>query len=237
MPRFFEENLADKTQYITGENARHITKSLRMKVGEQLVLCDKLGFEANATITSIEQDGLYVEIHEKKLSEVESSCKITLYQCLPKGDKLDLIVQKATELGVYEIVLVESKNCVAKISDKKDKKLLRLQKIALEAAKQSGRAFIPIVNRVQKFSEAVEKAEGLKLFCYEGKAGKLKETLKKCGDTVSVFVGPEGGFDIKEVELAKEKGFETVTLGRRILRTETAGLAAISIIQYETENM
>ncbi len=237
MPRFFESKIDEDKHFISGENARHITKSLRMKLGEKITLCDDFAVEYDCVICEITADGLFVDVLSKKTSENESSCKIRLYQCTPKGDKLDYITQKATELGVYEINLVNSKNCVAKIDDKIDKKLSRLQKIALEAAKQSGRAYIPKISGLLSFSDAAQKATGLKLFFYEGKAGGLKEILSGYTGDISVFIGPEGGFSENEVKLALEQGWKIVSLGNRILRTETASLAAISIIEYETGNM
>ncbi len=237
MPRFFESKIEGDMHFISGENAKHITKSLRMKVGENLVLCDENAVEYSCVINKIEEAGLFVEINSKKQSENESSCKIRLYQCVPKGDKLDYITQKATELGASEIILVNSKNCVAKIDDKKEKKFLRLQKIALEAAKQSGRAVVLKIDTLQSFNEAVKTAKGLKLFFYEREARELKGILNGYEGEISLFIGPEGGFSESEVELAVENGWQSISLGKRILRTETASLAAISIIEYETGNM
>lgn len=237
--RFFEEAQrlkADKI-VIDGENGRHISRSLRMHVGEEVELCDGDGEVLLCEIESIDGDMVTVAVKSRETDKSESKTKITLYQCLPKSDKLEVIVQKATELGVFKIVPTISERCIAKIDGKAEKKLARLKKIALEAAKQSRRGIVPEIGEPIKLSKALEQASGTKLFLYEGGGKALKVLLDKADDEIAVFVGPEGGFSENEVELAKKSGAEIVGLGRRILRTETAPIAAVAIIMYEKGEM
>ena len=170
----------------------------------------------------------------------EPGAKVTVCQCLPKGDKLETVVQKAVELGAYEIWPLYSSRCVSRPDPKSmEKKTARLQKIAREAAQQSGRGAVPRVLPAANLKEALEAAagQGTALFFYEAGQGSLKQALRAAGDRLFLFVGPEGGFAPEEAELARSLGAEVLTLGRRILRTETAPLAALSAIFYEKGDM
>lgn len=243
MPRFFSDIDFSRIQTgdtvsIDGENGRHIAKSLRMRDGDEITLCDGRGNDCICRITDIANETVYARIEKKEKSCSEPGVFVTLYQCLPKADKLELIIQKVTELGCCEIVPVNSEFCISKIDGKQDKKLARWQKIALEAAKQSGRGIIPEIKLPISFSEAVKAAEGLKIMLYEGGGEPLRNLISgEQNGRISFFVGPEGGFSKKEVETAKENGVKIATLGPRILRTETAPIAAMAVIMSETGNL
>lgn len=236
MPRFFvrQERISDGFVSIIGEDAHHIARSLRMAIGEKLTVCDMQGNEYGCKITSFDEDKeVIAEILSQKKSENEPKLFITLYQALPKGDKFDTIIQKAVECGVSRIVPFQSERCVVKIkNDSEDKKRERRQRIAAEASKQCGRSVIPEICESVNFKDALAKAKNddLILFCYEGDGTKsLGNILKSIFNdelnlpkSVSIFVGSEGGFSIKESEFAKEQGAIMTGLGKRILRTETA---------------
>ena len=246
MPRFFlppaafEGVSAGDIVTITGDDARHISLSLRMRVGDGVTLCDGEGVEYDGTLLSLTPTAVEVEISEPKTSTREMPVAVTLYQGLAKGDKMDTIIQKAVELGVTKIVPVATARCIMKMGDNADKKIARWQKIANEAAGQCGRGNLPEVTSPVSFKEAVEaaKSDELSLFCYEelGKTKALSALLPKVPpNTLSFFVGPEGGFDPREAQMAEEAGILLCGLGSRILRTETASgyvLAAISF-RYE----
>lgn len=233
-----EENII-----ITGSDVNHIKNVLRMAPGERVVICDGQGKDYYCSILSISSSEVVAKIEEINNTETELPAKIYLFQGLPKKDKMELIIQKAVELGVYEIIPVAMKRSVVKIEDKKKemKKLERWQTIAVSAAKQSGRGVIPNVHAVLSFSEALQMAESLEynLIPYEQEEGMEKsrkvitEAVKH--RSIGVFIGPEGGFDEKEIQKVKEAKMDTITLGKRILRTETAGLAILSLLMFELE--
>ena len=198
MPRFFvkKDQIQADTVTITGEDARHISLSLRMKPHETLILCDGIN-DYNCEIISTEKDRVTANIlkHEKNTSEAAVS--VSVYQCIPKSDKLETVIQKCTELGAFEFIPVKSSRCVSKIDpQKEDKKLTRLQKTALEAAKQSGRGVIPLVHPPLTFEKAVASAaeKGSCILFYENGGVPLKTALQDTENHISVFVGPEGGF-------------------------------------------
>ena len=213
-----------------------------MRPGDELSLSDGEGMDYFCKILSIERDEVRVNIENSWNSYVELPVKIYLFQGLPKGDKMELIIQKAVELGVYEIIPVRTKRVIVKLDDKKEsKKIARWQQIAEGGAKQSGRGLIPEVKPVMGFAEALKYAGSLDaaLIPYE-KAEGIQKTRSIIHDlkgkkSVAIFIGPEGGFDEKEVEDAMNQGVFPVTLGRRILRTETAGLTMLSILMFEFE--
>ena len=238
MPKFYEPDILAGTEryLIEGENYRHISRSLRMKAGDNLTLTDGKGNDFEAKIVCITESFVEVDIVKCEKGETEANVKLHLYQGVPKSDKMELIIQKFTELGGYSITPTKTEFIVSDISGKEDKKVARWQKIALEGAMQSKRSFIPVIKNPEKFKEALLNAPGVKLLLYEGGGIPLKELVKNKED-ISIFVGPEGGFSEKEVNFAKENGAHIVTLGKRILRTETAPLAAAAIIMYETGNM
>ncbi len=241
MHRFFVDSSAIESDkvVITGDDAHHLSRVLRIREDEEVTVCDKAGTDYLCSVREITQNEVVLWILKKAPSISEPPVRITLYQGVPKGDKLETVIQKCVELGAVKIVPVAMKRCVALIKDKdKAKKQERMQKIAFEAAKQCGRAIIPEVGEAVSFEKAVSEAFAfdLKLLPYEGeKENSIKTVLKKNTNAkdICIFIGPEGGFDSSEVERALESGFEIVTLGPRILRTETAPIAAVSAVLYE----
>lgn len=238
-----DSRIKDGWIYLNADKIKHIKNVLRMKTGERLILCDKEGKDYLCEI-SILNDEVKAKILSVGNSDSELPVKITLFQGLPKKDKMELIIQKAVELGACSIVPVKMKRCVAKIEDagKEAKKLARWQSIAASAAEQSQRGIIPKVHPVMDYKEAVKYAEknlSYNLFPYEQAKGMkdshkfIKEASQK--ESVGIFIGPEGGFDDGEAGLAKDSGFNVISLGKRILRTETAGLAVLSILMFEIE--
>ena len=239
MPRFFIPDLNDNFTTITGESAHHISRSLRMRPGEIVTLCDAKGFDYHCKIESVGEE-VMVSIIEKQPSQSEPDIKVTLYQALPKGDKFEQIIQKSVELGVTEIVPVLTSRCISRPDGKSmAKKCTRYNKIALEAAKQSGRGIIPKVKDLLTFQQSLEKfppnEQGI-LF-YECGGKRLPEIIPNSIKKISIWIGSEGGFEPSEVELAKQKGIQIGSMGKRILRCETAPLCALSIIMYQTENI
>jgi 16S rRNA (uracil1498-N3)-methyltransferase len=245
MYRFYVEpgQITDSEIVIFGTDVNHIRNVLRMQPGEQLVVCDGQGRDYICEIESLEQEEIRVKNLSSSLSETELPVKLVLFQGIPKKDKMELIIQKTVELGIAEIVPVAMKRCVAKLEDKKKeaKKLERWQEIARAAAKQSGRGVIPVVRHSMTYAQALEYAGTLDMLIlpYENADGmkKTKEAFSKAAGRKSagILIGPEGGFDWTEIERAKERNAEIVSLGKRILRTETAGLAALSMLMYEIE--
>lgn len=247
MQRFFvEPHQIDEEAHqihITGSDVNHISNVLRMKPGEELWISDGSKYEYRCTIESFEPDEVLLHIVYSQEPEYELPCRIYLFQGLPKADKMELIIQKAVELGAYEIIPVETKRCVVKLDGRKSaKKTARWQQIAESAAKQSKRMLIPNVHEVLTFREALKYAESMdvRLVPYELARGmqETKEILAgiEPGQSVGIFIGPEGGFEEKEIEAAIEGGAKSITLGRRILRTETAGLAILSVLMFQLEN-
>ena len=245
MSRFFVDSSAigDGLIRIEGLDARHILQVLRMKCGDPVTVCDGAGTEYFCRILTAESGALTAEILKSEASAQELPVQITLYQGLPKKDKMDLIVQKAVELGASEIVPVMMKRTIVKLDDpkKEEKKTERWNAVAKSAAEQSGRGRIPLVRPVVTFAEAVREAGAMDagLLPYECADGMSRsmEVVKRaaaCG-SVAVFIGPEGGFEEDEVKLAEEAGIVPVTLGKRILRTETAGLCILSLLMAEAE--
>ena len=240
MPRFFCENIGENSAVITGEDAKHISKVLRMRVGEELTLCDTKGTDYICSISTISPDEICLDILQRQPSLTEPNVFVKLYQGIPKGDKAEFIIQKAVELGVGEITFFDSSRCVAKIDQKSmDKKITRFQRIAYEAAKQCGRGIIPQIRPVLTFKQAVTEmlACDLPIMLYENSTAPLKQTLSTPAKTISVMVGPEGGFSPEEADFAKSQGCFSLSLGKRILRCETAPIAALAVIMYQTENL
>lgn len=236
------EQIGKKTITITGSDVNHIKNVLRMAVGEQLTVSSGEERAYRCEILSLEEDRVEAGIMWIEEANTELSSKIYLFQGLPKSDKMELIIQKAVELGVYEIIPTATRRAVVKLDKKKEEsKRKRWQGISESAAKQSKRSIIPKITSVMSFREAVEYASGLdvKLIPYELAEG-MEATRNliggiRPGQSVAVFIGPEGGFAPEEVELAAEKGFLPVTLGKRILRTETAGMTVLSVLMYHLE--
>ncbi|MEG0615689.1 MAG: RsmE family RNA methyltransferase [Oscillospiraceae bacterium] len=239
MPRFFVDNIAECAE-ISGADANHIAQSLRMKIGEEVTLCDRNGYDYHCVIEEFTENSVFCKVLDKCLSKSEPSIKLTLFQAMPKLDKLETIIQKSVELGVSRIVPVLTSRCVSRPDEKSfAKKLERYQKISLEAAKQSGRGIIPEISGIITLQKAFNEMilSDIPLICYEGGGKKFKEIGLAEGKSVSLIIGSEGGFDAKEVENAVSMGITPIWLGDRILRCETAPLAAISIIMNLTNNM
>lgn len=244
MPRFFIDFPAtvDDVIVIEGEDARHIALSLRMAKGDAITVGGVDGMEYDCTLESIRPESVTARVISEKMNSSELPAKVKLYVALPKGDKLDLIIQKATELGAAEIIPFSSERCVVKPDvSGADKKLARRRRIAEEAAKQCGRGIIPEVRMPSRFDDAMQDAAAadVPLFLYEGDGTEplytvIKDKLRR-GCTVSVVTGSEGGFSPREVERAKECGLIPCGLGSRILRCETAPLYVLSCLAYESE--
>lgn len=221
------------------EQSRHISKSLRMKVGDMLTLSCGNGKDYGCIIDTIDGKSVTLSVCYEQANNCEPTVKVKLYQGVPKGDKLEDIIQKCTELGITEIQPVLTHRSVSRPDSKSaKKKQARYQKIALEAAQQSGRGIIPAIGEMTDLKTAVSKDNSrLKILFYEGGGSPLKEIINKNTQTVSIYIGPEGGFEESEVALIKENGGTVATLGKRILRTQTAPVAALTAIMLLTDNM
>ncbi|MGM9550604.1 MAG: RsmE family RNA methyltransferase [Faecousia sp.] len=237
MVRFFvdREELCSEVVTLTGENAQH-AKVLRLKDGEAVLVCDGQGTECLCEVADAGQ--MRLSVRERRESQSEAAVRVSVYMAFPKADKLEHVIQKATELGAYEIVAFPSARCVSRPDEKSlIKKLERWQKIAASAAEQSGRGRLPRVCVLNSYPEALERAAGADkalLFYENEQAVTLKMALSGGGyQTVSLLTGPEGGLEEKEVRQAREVGLQVCTLGRRILRCETAPLCALSAVMYD----
>lgn len=252
MRRFFTEpdNIdLDNGTLTIFDDAVHISKVLRMECGDKIIVFDGTGYEYEAELIKIEKEKSTANILERSLSELEPEIKVTLFQGIPKSDKLEIIVQKAVELGVHDIVPVKTTRSVAKIADDKkgQQKIERLNKISKEAAKQCGRGLVPKVSMPVTFNVMAENLKNfdLSIMFYEelGHDGRknLKDILRANKDAVSiaVLIGPEGGFSPSEAENIQNMDGKTFCagLGKRILRTETAGSTALSVIMYEKDEI
>lgn len=244
MYHFFvsEEQINGENAYIEGSDVNHIANVLRMKPGEELLISVRGDWDYLCKIVDIETDRVNLKALES-MEQRELPVNITLLQGIPKSDKLEMIIQKAVELGASEIIPVKTKRVVVKIDEKKvDTKVNRWNAIAESAAKQSKRSIIPKVHEPMSIDNALEivKDFGVKLIPYENADGidKTRKILDNMDKTknIAVFIGPEGGFEESEVERIKNSGFEVITLGKRILRTETAGLALLSNIMIRLED-
>ena len=241
--RFFIDTgrIADGEVWIVGDTARQITNVLRLKVGDNVVLFDGSGSEHEACITAISKSGVSARIVRTSECLTEPKLKLTLAVCLPKGDKLDLIVQKCVELGISRMVLVSSQRTVTRLEPAKAAaRLARWSTIAVEATEQSGRTAVPAIEGVLPYESIADEVRGhdMALLAWEDeRQTSLRDALAKYrdGDSVLLIVGPEGGLAECEVELAREAGAECVSLGRRTLRCETAAIAGCAAILYQIE--
>lgn len=238
MTRFFvePEELQPEFLVLTGENAQH-AKVLRLKNGEEVLVCDGQGRECLCTVSDVSPGQISLVVNKRQESESEAAVKVSVYMAFPKADKLEHVIQKATELGAYEIVAFPSARCVSRPDEKSlKKKLERWQKIAASAAEQSGRGRIPEVIVLNSFAHALEraaKADKAILFYENEHATTLRMALEEGNwKTVSILSGPEGGLEELEVEKARNAGLQICTLGSRILRCETAPLCGLSAIMY-----
>lgn len=249
MPKFFvnQDQIKENNIIIEGQDVIHIKKVLRAKINDELQICNKdNGDNFICDIENITTEEIICKIKQKIKDSVESNIKVTIFQGLPKADKMEYIIQKSVELGVYDITPVEMKRCVVKLNEKdKIKKVLRWQKISEVASKQCGRDIIPEVNEIINIKELEnlvskydvilvayedEKLNTLKQQIMDIKNNILKEEIK-----IGIVIGPEGGLEKNDVEHLKESGAKVITLGKRILRTETVALNVLSIIMYELE--
>lgn len=247
MYQFFVEpsQIQDKRVVITGNDVNHIKNVLRMKIGEEIaVRCSGGDQEYRCGIAEFAQDEVICSLRFVREEGVELPSRIYLFQCLPKADKMEFVIQKAVELGVHEIIPVAAKRCVVKLDEKKAQaKVSRWQGIAEAAAKQCRRGVIPTVRMPMNIKEALSYAGGMdvRLLPYELSEDGMKRTRQliegiEPGKSVAVLIGPEGGFEESEVEMAYAAGITPITLGRRILRTETAGLVVLSWLMYRLES-
>lgn len=238
MPRFFLQDVESKI--ISGDDARHISKVLRMKKGDEITVCDMNGTDYLCSISDFSKTEVFFDILSKSPSETESEIKVSVFQALPKSTKMDYIIQKCTELGVYEIYPVSLNRCVVRLDEADAKKKTeRWQAVSEAAAKQSMRGIIPEIHTPLKFSEAIFKLKEFDLcfVCYENeKETSLKSVLENANPdikNVAFLIGPEGGISDEEADFIKQNGIVTVSLGKRILRTETAPTAVLAAVNYE----
>lgn len=250
MPKFFvnNQNMQNNEIRIIGEDVNHIKKVLRKRIGEEIILCNTdTSKDYSCEITKLEETEITCNIVKELETNSESNIKVTILQGLPKADKMELIIQKSVELGVYDMIPIEMKRCVVKLNDKeKNKKIERWQKIAEVAAKQSGRNRIPEIKKIESIKSICHLCQeyDIVLVAYEKETqNKLRYELEKLkiGKNqdlkIAVLIGPEGGIETSEMEMLKENGAKIVTLGNRILRTETVALNVLSIIMYELDGI
>lgn len=240
MPRFYipHPHLEDQCLTVKGQEVRHIRKVLRLREGDEITLFDGSGQTYQGKIIEDRPTSLVVKVEAIFCSKSDSPLEITLAQSLLKGEKMDYLIQKATELGIREIIPFFSSRSIPLLEkSKKSEKRHRWEKIAIEASKQCGRGYLPRIAPLCDFSEMLSMApdESIRFILYEGKGKRLKEVLKEFKDPQKIFsvIGPEGGFNEEEIEQCKKKGFIPIYLGERILRAETASLCFLSILQYE----
>ncbi|MDE6727708.1 MAG: 16S rRNA (uracil(1498)-N(3))-methyltransferase, partial [Oscillospiraceae bacterium] len=223
-PRFFTENIAETTAVVSGEDVRHITSVLRMRAGDIAVLCDGHGTDFLAELSDVEENCCEFKVLESSPNLAEPNIRVRLFQAMPKGDKMDFIVQKAVECGACEIVPIFTKRCVSRPDEKAlSKKLPRWRKIAAEAAKQCGRGIIPTVGEAADISKlkTLYSPENTGILFYECSETPLKNAVSEFKENVDIVIGSEGGFELSEAEELQKLGFACVSLGKRILRCET----------------
>ncbi len=241
MPRFFKEDFAS-SPILTGDDAAHITRSLRMRVGERLVVSDSKGTDFDCVITALSPDLVSLEVEQERPNQSEPDIAVTLCTCLLKGDKFETVLRHAVELGAVEILPVLSTNCVSRPDAKTlQKKAIRWQKIADEAAGQCGRGRLPQVSATIELTDFIKTIDqyDLVLFFYEVEGAPLGETMWEhdTAKKIAILTGPEGGFTAREAALLREAGAKTISLGKRILRAETAPLAALSGVMLLSDNL
>ncbi len=244
MHHFFvsPEQIDSEYVYITGSDVNHIKNVLRMKVSEELLISNGQDKDYMCQIEDISDDKIKARIIDADYEGTELPCKIYLFQGLPKSDKMEMIIQKAVELGAYSIIPVATKRCVVKLDDKKqESKIKRWQAISESAAKQSRRGIIPNIGNVMSFKEAIKMASkmDMAIIPYENFKDMVQTGRVMSGVTdakeIAVFIGPEGGFEESEIDFAFENGVKPISLGKRILRTETAGLAILSVLMFRLD--
>ncbi|HBI85387.1 MAG TPA: RNA methyltransferase RsmE [Ruminococcus sp.] len=239
MPKFFEDAFSPEHPVLEGEHLRHIGYALRMRTGEQLTVCS-CGTDYECEIAEISQDAVTLRILSAAACCTEPTVKVTLFQALPKSDKLEQIIQKSVELGVTEIVPVLTRRCISRMSAADfQKKLPRYQKIAQAAAQQSGRGIIPTVSPLLTLEQAAERMTALDVpvVLYETEGGISFADVRADAKSYGLCIGSEGGFDPEEIEMLTARGVQAVWLGKRILRCETAPLTALSVLMFRTGNL
>lgn len=239
MQKLFVDFIPEEKITLNEEQSRHVAKSLRMRKGDMLTLSCQDGSDYGCIIEEINRDTVTLSVCYKQANASEPTVKVTLYQGVPKGDKLEDVIQKCTELGISAVCPVLTHRSVSRPDEKSaGKKQERYQKIALEAAQQSGRGIVPEIQKMTTLKSAIENDDSkLKILFYEGGGEKLKDIISERVDSVSIYIGPEGGFEKDEVEYLKEKGAIIASLGPRILRTQTAPVAALTAVMLLTDNM
>ena len=239
MQKLFVDEVNGEKILLDGESARHIAKSLRMRVGDMLTVTDGKGIDYGCQISAIDRESVELKICYEKPNTSEPSCRVTIYQGIPKGQKLEDIIQKCVELGVSEIVPTLTARCVSRPDEKSAaKKIQRYQKIALEASQQSGRGIVPKISEIKTLSQAIENDDSeLKIVFYEGGGKPLRDIISPEVKSISIYIGPEGGFEHSEVEAVENAGGLRATLVKRILRTQTAPVAALTGIMLLTGNL
>ncbi len=244
MPRFFvdENQICNNKIILDEENSNHLSKVLRSKIGDKVTVCDKKETDYDCVISEISKKEVVLEIEKQYENETEPKVKVTLFQALPKQSKMELIIEKCVEIGINEITPIETKFCIAKKNDKKDNKISRWQKISETAAKQCNRGIIPKINDVIDIKDIKNEVENFDLFilAYEKEdKTNIKQLLSKVNvnevKNIGIIIGSEGGFDVDEVQYLKDLGIESISLTKRILRTETASMYLLSNILYELE--
>lgn len=238
-----EDILEDKI-FIRGNEVKHIRDVLRMKIGEELLISDGSYYDYICEIYNISKEEIICSIKSKEVSKAELTAEIVLYQALPKLDKMELIIQKAVELGASRVVPIITSRCVVKLDEKKsNSKIERWKEIAKSAAKQAKRNKIPLIDRPIKYTDAlaIVKDYDIKLLAYENDRGikHTKDLIESIATNqkIAIFIGPEGGFEDKEIELAKNSNIDIISLGNRILRTESAGFCILSLIMFHLEEI
>lgn len=239
MPKFFEDAFSPEHPVLTGEHLRHIGYALRMRTGEHLTIC-ACGTDYECEIAEITQDEITLNILSAAPCCAEPTIRVTLFQALPKSDKLEQIIQKSVELGVTEIVPMLTRRCISRPNPGEfQKKLPRLQKIAQAAAQQSGRGIIPVIAPLHTLEMAADRMAELEVpvVLYEGEGGISFSAVRSDAASYGICIGSEGGFDPAEIEYLQGRGVQPVWLGKRILRCETAPLTALSVLMFHTGNL
>lgn len=239
MQKLFIDDTPQEEILLDGEQARHVAKALRMRVGDMLTVTDGSGSDFGCQIEEITRDTVRLKVCYQQANDSEPTCRVTVYQGVPKGSKTEDIIQKCVELGVARIVPTLTARCVSRPDEKSaGKKNTRYQKIALEAAQQSGRGIVPEIAEMTTLQQAVAADDSeQKIVFYEGGGVPLRSLIQEDTKSVSVYIGPEGGFEADEVALLQANGAAVATLGKRILRTQTAPVAALTAIMLLTGNL
>ena len=237
MHRFFTTEIQSDTAVVRGDDVKHIAKVLRLRAGDAVQLCDGNGRECDAVIESIASDAVTFRTESWRSAKSEPAAKVTLFQCLPKAGKMETIIQKCVELGAFGFVPVQSERCVVVLKPPYEGRIERWQRVSEEAAKQSRRGIVPKVSLPVSLDKLDFSGFDTVLVAFENeRTVSLKAALREaCGSQIAIVIGPEGGFSDAEIETLTQKGARSVSLGTRILRTETAGMAMLAQIMYEVE--